>query len=194
MSRGRWRGICSHALFTVAFLVFFLLQLVCFFALNDLVSFDLQVHVHALVVLVIIFNVTKGILLMSRCSTVSITSSVIVHVSVDARLRAHTNVLVDEVISGEVSHEVLRRDEASILVVLLVDDLLELLGNRMLNLLKAERNSLVVVGANVLVELLVNLLDHATAPCFHLLVDQLHFVVYSLDLFLLARALNCLLI
>ena len=71
------------------------------------------------------------------------------------------------------------------LVVFIHQDDFKLLADRLSDLLETEGHRLVLVGTDVFVELLVDLVDDAPAPGFHLLVNQLHLVVELFSLVLL---------
>lgn len=76
------------------------------------------------------------------------------------------------------------------LVILFHDDDFELLADGLSDLLEAKCHGLVLIRADVLVELLVNLVDDASAPRFDLLVYQLDLPVYCLVLALLTGLLR----
>ena len=109
----------------------------------------------------------------------------------DARDRAHSDVLGEELLSGEVIHEVLGRNEAAVFLVLLHDDVFQLLDDGRSNLLEDEAEGLVVLeGLDVLVELHVDLLHDARRPALNLVVDKLHFLVDLLRLVQLLAVLG----
>lgn len=91
---------------------------------------------------------------------------------------AYANILGDEVLRSEVVHKVLSCNETTIFVVLLHDDLLKLLVGGLHNLFEFKCHRLAYGRCtNVLVELLVDFLNHAFAPASNLIVDQLYFLL-----------------
>ena len=100
--------------------------------------------------------------------------------SVVALGRLDTDVLVEELFSGEVIHEVLRCDEAALLVCVFEQDLIEALDDRLHDLLEAElhRPILFLEGANVFAELLVDLANHTIQPVLDISVGQLDLLAH----------------
>ena len=101
------------------------------------------------------------------------------------RGRLHADVLLHELVRGEVVHEVLRGDEAAFLVCVLEQNLVQPFDDGLHDLLKAEAHCLflLVVGADVLSKLLVNFLDDSVQPVTHVRVSQLNFFQHLLRLF-----------
>jgi len=75
-------------------------------------------------------------------------------------------------------------------VIFFENDNFQLLADGLWNLLEGERHRFVLVRADVLVELLVDLVDDAAAPGLDLFIHQLDFVVDCLDLVLLTGLLD----
>ena len=94
-----------------------------------------------------------------------------------AGCRPHTDVLVKELLSCEVIHEVFRCDETTLFLVLLEKDLIELLANSLHDLFEFKRHSFVLERADIFTELLVNLADHPLDPALNLIVDQLYLFI-----------------
>ena len=106
----------------------------------------------------------------------------------DTRQWSHSDVLRKELFRREVVHEVLGRDVAAVLFVLLYLQLLELTANGLRHLFEHERERLLtVVRTNVLIELRVYLLDDLGAPRLHLVVDQLNLLAQLVRLHLILR-------
>lgn len=92
----------------------------------------------------------------------------------DSRLGSDTHVLGNEVLGSEIVHEIFSCDEASVLIILFHNDLLELSADDLHNFFEFEGHRLVLERTDVLIELLVKLLDDATAPGLNLIVHKLH--------------------
>lgn len=87
----------------------------------------------------------------------------------------NTDVLLLEVFRGKLIQEVLLRDAATLFISILQQNLIEALNDSLHNLLEAETHSLfvLVVGSNVLLELLINLLNDPVEPVAHVSVSKL---------------------
>jgi len=111
----------------------------------------------------------------------------LVSCSGNTRQRSHSDVLVQELLGGEVIHEVLCGNEATVLILLLFgDDLLQLHADGLSDLLEQEGESLgVLVGGDVLSELLVHLLDDLRAPSLNLVESEVNLLDQVITLLLL---------
>lgn len=107
---------------------------------------------------------------------------VVVTATSDTRLRTHTHILLDEVLSRKVIHKVFRCDDAAVLIILLHNDLFELFTNNLHNLTEFEVHRFVLESADILVELLVEFLDHSRAPRLDLVIDEVDSLRYYLGL------------
>ena len=92
--------------------------------------------------------------------------------------RFYTDILIEELFGGELVHEVFRGDYAAIVLLVLQQDLVQPLDDRLHHLLETEGHGLLilVVGADILPELLVHLLDDPVQPVAHISVRQLDFL------------------
>ena len=135
------------------------------------------------------FSVAVRILTLLVHTSVIVIGSSVVIAARHSRERADADVLTQELLGGEVVHEVLGSDVSLVLALLLSHDLLELLANCLGYLFKQECQcfsiQIVVERLNVLSKLLVYLLDHPRAPSFNLVVYQVDFLL-QLDCFLLS--------
>lgn len=92
----------------------------------------------------------------------------------------HTDILLQEFLSGEILHEVFAGDETTLLIGVFEQDLVQALDDGLHDFLEAEMHRLLlfVVLANVLAKLLVNLLDHTVEPVSHIGVRQFDLLVH----------------
>ena len=104
----------------------------------------------------------------------------VAHPIVPALRRLDANVLVEELLRGEIVHEVLRGHKASLLVCILEQDLVEPLDDRLHDLLepKLHRAVLLLERPDILPELLIDLADHPIQPILHIGVRQLHLLAH----------------
>ena len=132
-------------------------------------------------VVFVVVVVSKGIV-ARHCSTrlAILCLGIVLALSLNTCGGLHTDILVQELFRGEFVDEVLRGDEAALLVGVFEQDLVQALDDCLHNLLEAETHRLffLVVGSDVLTELLVNLLDNAAEPFSHVRVSQVHFLAH----------------
>ena len=130
-----------------------------------------------------VFLVAMPATVLSRDASLSSTilrlGIVLTHAIVTLR-RFDSDILVEEFFRSEIVHEVLRRDEATLLVRILQQYLIQALDDRLHDFLEAElhRPVLVIEGADVLAKLLVNLADHPVEPVLHICVSQLNLLIH----------------
>lgn len=109
----------------------------------------------------------------------------------DAAYRPDSDVLCQELFSGEIVHEVLSSDIALLFFVFFNYNLFKLFEDSYLNLFKDKRESLVVLKClDIFIELLVDLLDDSAGPTKNLVVNQPNFLVKLLSLLLLFPKLS----
>ena len=94
--------------------------------------------------------------------------------------RLDADVLLDELLRGKVVHEVLGCHEATLLVCILQQDLVQSLDDRLHDLLKAElhRPIFLLERTNVLAKLLVDLANDPVQPVFHVCVCELDLLAH----------------
>ena len=104
---------------------------------------------------------------------------------IDTLTRLHPNVLCTELFSAEVLHEVFACDETAFFIRVLQQNLIKLLDNGLHHFLEAggHRFFFLSIRANVLAELLINLLYDTTQPILHVLVSELDLLGHLLCLF-----------
>lgn len=127
-------------------------------------------------VLVLIHVVSKCVVprnRRARCSVVRL--GIFFAQAIVANVRLDANVLVEELLGGELRLEVLRRDEATLLLGVFLHDLVEAFDDSVHHPLEAEVHRLVllVILTDVFLELLVDLVDDSVQPVFHILVSEL---------------------
>ena len=93
-------------------------------------------------------------------------------------------------LSEPVIHKLVSTDLAEHVVFFFHKDNLELLAHRLRDLRESKCHRFVLVRCNVLIELLINLLADPLTPGFDLLINELHFAIYSFNFFLLSFSLN----
>lgn len=136
-------------------------------------------------------GVAVGVLALLIHTAVVVVGSTVVIAARNSRERSNSDVLAEELLGGEVVHEVLGGDVGLVLAFLLFgSDLLQLLADGLGNLLEQESQGLlvqlVVEGLDVLAELRIDFLDHSGTPSLYLIIDevdlllQLHCLILSL--------------
>ena len=116
----------------------------------------------------------------AACTCLSVLSLGVISTITVVALVLNTDVLVEELLSGKVVHEVLRSDEATVFISIFEQDLVKTFDDGLHDLLEAEVHCLflLVVGTNIFAELLVNLLNDAVQPVTHVSVSQFNFFVH----------------
>lgn len=134
-------------------------------------------HLHVIDLVVVLLHVTIGVVAILSVAFVLATFSSGLDTNILSRIR-----FLVELVS-----EVLGHDAATIFIVLLTNDGLELLADCSHDLLEAETHGLVSKLADISVELLVNLLDDAVGPGGDLVVGELDLLIdlFSFFIFLL---------
>ena len=157
-----------------------LLSGVSFESLLDKLSFVAELEWKLMHVIIFIMCIAKRIMFGGSARLTILSLGVILTHPVMALGGLNTDILAEELISGEIVHEVLAGDEASLLISVFKDDLVKSLENGLHDLLEAEAHSLLflVVSSNVLTELLIDLLDHAVEPVTHVGVGELDLLVH----------------
>ena len=142
--------------------------------INLLFEFDLSpllLHFDYLHLCKLLVLIGTTILMVIHALVVRVVSLAIVVASCHTGQRSDTDVFVEELVSGEVIHEVLCSDVTSLVFTFFRDDLFQLLADSLADLFEQESQRLVVlVSADILTELLVNLLDYLGAPTLHLVL------------------------
>lgn len=134
-------------------------------------------HLHVIDLVVVLLHVTIGVVAILTVAFVLATFSSGLDTNILSRIR-----FLVELVS-----EVLGHDAATIFIVLLTNDGLELLADCSHDLLEAETHGLVSKLADISVELLVNLLDDTVGPGGDLVVGELDLLIdlFSFFIFLL---------
>ena len=124
----------------------------------------------------ILINIVAESVMTRDSSTAAILSlGIILSATLVSGGRLNTDVLLLEVFGSKLIQEVLLSDTATFFISVLKKDLIEALDNRLHDLLKAETHGLLilVVGSDILLELLIDLLNDPIQPVAHVGVSQL---------------------
>lgn len=171
----------SHSAASGPLLLKPLLQSPIFEALFDVLALVAELERQLMHVVLLVHVVSKSVVLRHSSARLTVLSlGVVITHTVLSLSRLHTNVLVHELLRGELVHEVLAGDEATLLVGILEDDLVEPLDYGLHNLVEAEVERLLIfaVGSDVLPELLVDFLDDSLEPLADVCIRQLHLLVH----------------
>ena len=158
-----------------------LLQSIVLKSLLDLLALLAQLEGQLVHVVFFVHVVPEGIVSARCCARLTVLSLCVVFTaSVMTLSRLNSDVLRKELFRSEVVHKVLRCNEATILISVLEKDLIESLDHGLHDFLKAEEHCLfvLVVGADVLTELLVDLLDNTIEPVSHVRVSQVDLLAH----------------
>lgn len=124
----------------------------------------------------IFINIVAESVMTRDSSTAAILSlGIILSATLVSGGRLNTDVLLLEVFGSKLIQEVLLSDTATFFISVLKKDLIEALDNRLHDLLKAETHGLLilVVGSDILLELLIDLLNDPIQPVANVGVSQL---------------------
>ena len=124
----------------------------------------------------ILINIVAESVMTRDSSTAAILSlGIILSATLVSGGRLNTDVLLLEVFGSKLIQEVLLSDTATFFISVLKKDLIEALDNRLHDLLKAETHGLLilVVGSDILLELLIDLLNDPIQPVANVGVSQL---------------------
>ena len=148
-------------------------------SLLDLFSLVLELKCHSFVILLIVVNGISECILPGGTHSSIHSLGVLTFATQQVRGWLDTDVLLKEFLCGKVVHKVTSINDATIIILLLDQDLLKLLKNGLLDLVKFESHGL-INGAllDSLIELLVNLDDNSLQPVVNLVLSQLYLLVH----------------
>ena len=147
-------------------------------------GFALLADVHS-VDLILVHVEAESIVTRHRASYITIVGLGLILATLMHGCRFYTDILIEELFGGELVHEVLGGDDAAVVLLVFQQDLVQSLDDRLHHLLETEGHSLLilVVGADILAKLLIDLLDDPVEPVAHVSVRQLDFLGHLNRLF-----------
>ena len=160
------------------FLFLQLFFLLCILLECLLLGFSLDIKLHLLIVIECLFVVllcTEYV--MARGEVLAIFIGITTILVLHARCWSHTDILVKELLSCEIIHEIFWCHLSTLLFIFLKDNSIQLPTDCLHNLLELECHSLVLERTNILAKLLINLADHTLNPAFDLIIDELDLFV-----------------
>ena len=125
--------------------------------------------------LILINIVAESVMTRDSSTTAILSLGIILSATLVSGGRLNTNVLLLEVFGSKLIQEVLLGDTATLFISVLKKDLIKALDNGLHDLLKAEAHGLLilVVGSDILLELLIDLLNDPIQPVANVGVSQL---------------------
>ena len=130
--------------------------------------------------LIFVHVIAEGVMARDRATATILSLGVVLAASLVACGRLHSDVLLLEVFGRKLIQEVLLSDTATLLIRILEQDLIKALDNGLHNFLEAEAHSflVLVIGSDILLKLLINLLDDPVQPVANVRVSELDLLAH----------------